>query len=316
MINDNSRKDDLVWVEKYRPQTVSECILSPSIKKVFSDFVEKKIFPNLLLSGGPGSGKTTIARALCNDLNHDVMMINASSERNLDTIRTTLHSFASTVSLLGNKKAIILDEADGLPALSQQALRGLIEEFPSVKFIFTCNYKNKIIPAIQSRTTNIEFTVQETEKQTMMALFLKRVFEILENENIKYDKKVVAQIVKKYYPDNRKILNDIQKYSIGGEIDSGILVQSKSSGADELVKYMKELDLGKARQWIANNSSVDIAVLISEIYDELKNAVSPDSQLVLGPILAEHEERCAFVANTNITLDSMVCRIMSECEFK
>jgi DNA polymerase III delta prime subunit len=309
---------DMLWTEKYRPQTVQDCILPDRIKKDFLGFVSEKKFPNLLLTGGPGTGKTTIAKALCRDLGYDVIVINASDERNIDTVRTTIKNFASTTSLLGNKKAIILDEADGLNiASAQPALRAAMEEFHTVRFILTANYKNKIIPAIHSRTAVVEFNIKSDEKQIMMATFLKRVFEILTQESVKFDKQVVATLIKKLFPDNRRILNDLQKYSVTGEIDAGLLTSIQAvADADSLLKYLKEKDFAAIKTWVANNSDTDTATLFRAIYETFYTEVTPESVPELIIKLAQYQYNSAFVADQEINTLALLAEIMGSVEFK
>lgn len=313
----DEKQDDLLWVEKYRPKTVNECILPDRIKQIFLNFVSSGNLPNLLLSGGPGIGKTTIARALCNDMGYEYILINASDERNIDTVRGVIRQFSSTMSLEGKPKAIILDEADGLnPNSAQPALRAAIEEFSHMRFILTCNTKNKLIPAIHSRTSTVEFNLQADEKESMKLKFLMRVFDILKKENIKFDQKVVGQIIKKFYPDNRRILNDLQKYSAGGEIDSGILVNTKASDLDALVKAMKEKSMSACRQWVANNVDTDPVVLFREIYDKMLEEVNVSSIPGMVLVIADYQYKSAFVADQEINTMALVMSLLGSVEFK
>ena len=309
--------DELVWTEKYRPKKVEDCILPDRIKSNFLEFVKSGNFPNLLLTGTAGTGKTSIAKALCNELGYEYIIINASDERNIDVVRTRIRNFASVQSFSGAKKAIILDEADGLSAITQPALRAAMEEFHFVKFILTCNYKNKLIDPIHSRTSAIEFNIQKEEKLKMTATFLKRCFEILEAEGIEYDKMVVATVVKKYYPDNRKILNDLQRYSVGGKIDTGML-SSAVQGADvkQLVSYIKEKNFRDCRQWVANNSDTDTSIIFRGIYDEMYNEVKPESVPALVMILAQYQYWATMVADQEINTMALISEMMNGLEFK
>lgn len=309
--------EDLLWVEKYRPSTVNDCILPERIKAPFLNFVREKQFPNLLLSGGPGTGKTTIAKALCNDLGYDSILINASDERNIDVVRGTIKDFASTISLAGNKKAIILDESDGLnPASAQPALRAAIEEFSTTRFILTCNYKNRLIEPIHSRTTTIDFNLTKQEKKDTIVLFLKRVLDILKTEHVKYDTESVASIVKKFFPDNRRILMELQKYAIGGTIDSGIVTAAAITGADELLKAVKGKDLAAARQWIVNNADSDPALVFRKIYDTFYTEVKPESVPQLVMLIADRQYKSAFVSDQEINMVALVGEILQGVEFK
>ena len=309
-------RDDLIWVEKYRPKTVDDCILPERLKSDFKNFVKNKKFPNLLLTGGPGTGKTTIAKAMCKDLGYSVRLINASDERNLEVVRTTIKEFASTTSLSGNKKAIILDEADGLTPDTQSALRAAMEQYSNVAFILTCNYKNKLIPAIRSRTTSIEFNILKEEKKDMMLVFLKRVFEILQQENVEFDKKVVAEIVKKFYPDNRRILNDLQRYSSSGKIDIGVLTHIQNNSISGFVGAVKELDFGALRQWIANNSDIDPSLFFREVYDTMYPIVSPSTIGNLVMITSDYQYKAVIVPDQEINMAAYGTELMNQLQFE
>lgn len=313
----NDEDDKLLWVESYRPKKVEDCILPKRIKDVFLAFVKHGNFPNLLLTGGPGIGKTTIARALCNDMGYEYILINASDQRNIDTVRTTIRDFSSTMSLEGKPKAIILDEADGLnPNSAQPALRAAIEEFSHMRFILTCNFKNKLIAPIHSRTSTVEFNLQAEEKDEMKMHFLKRIFEILKKENVTFDQKAVGQIIKKYYPDNRRILNELQKYSIGGVIDSGILANTKGANLDDLVKAMKEKSMSACRQWVTNNVDTDPVMLFREIYDRLVTDIKVEGIPGMVMSIADYQYKSAFVADQEINTMAMVMSLLGQVEFK
>lgn len=306
--------DDILFVEKYRPKTVKDCILSPAIKSIFQSFIEQKKFPNLLLSGTAGTGKTTIARALCLELDYDHIIINASDERNIDMVRNTVKNFASVVSLTGRDKAIILDEADGLSPVAQGALRGCIEQYPTVRFILTCNFKNKIIEPIQSRLSLVEFNIKAAERKQLQLDFVKRVFDILGKEKIEYDSKAVVEVVKRYFPDNRKILNDIQKYSAGGKIDSGIL--SSSSDIEVLVTFIKDRDLGQCRQWIVDNLDTDTATVFRQLYDSLYPKIKPEQVPNLIPLIGQWLFQSEHMADQEIARMCLVSEIFNTVEFK
>lgn len=308
--------DHMLWVEKYRPSKISDCILPESIKKNFQDFADHKEIPNLLLSGGPGVGKTTIAKALCDEVGCDYLIINGSAERGIGEMKTTVLNYASSMSLSGGRKCIIIDEADNLTADAQKALRGMIEEVSSnCSFIFTCNYKNRILEAIHSRCVVIDFKLNGN-KQKMAAQFFKRVEWILEQENVNYNKDVVAAIITKYFPDNRRILNEMQRHSASGNIDAGILSNVIDVQINELVKSIKEKDISGARKWIINNLDNDPPVLFRKMYDSLFEKLKPNSVPEMISIIGEWQFRSSFSADQEITLMSCISILMANVEFK
>jgi len=309
--------EHLLWVEKYRPKTISDCILPDAIKSTFQEYVNRKEIPNLLLSGTAGVGKTTIAKALCNEVGCDYIIINGSDESGIDVLRNKIKNYASSVSLAGGRKVIIIDEADYLnPNSTQPALRGAIEEFASnCSFIFTCNFKNRIIDPIHSRCSVIDFKINGS-KQKLAAQLFKRVEWILEEEKIKYSKDVVAAVITKHFPDNRRILNELQRYSISGAIDSGILSNIADIQLDDLIKSLKEKDFASTRKWVTNNLDNDPVKIYRKLYDGLYEVLKPNSVPQLVLILAKYQYQSAFVADHEINMVACLTEIMVDCEFK
>ena len=313
-------KDEFLWVEKYRPKTIEECILPESIKKTFLDFLDKGEVPNLLLAGPAGCGKTTVAKALCNQLGVDVYVINGSDEgRFLDTVRNNAKNFASTVSLSSQSKhkVIIIDEADNTTPDVQLLLRASIEEFSNnCRFIFTCNYKNKIIEPLHSRCAVIEFGIKGKQKQEIATCFFKRLNTILEQERIETDKKVLAQLINKHFPDWRRVLNECQRYAVGGKIDSGILATFSDVAVNDLLQNLKKKNFTEVRKWVVDNLDNDTGVLLRRIYDTLYTALVPGSIPAAVLIIAKYQYQIAFVADQEINMLACLTEIMVECEFK
>jgi DNA polymerase III delta prime subunit len=311
---------DFIWVEKYRPKTIEECILPEHIKKTFKDFLSMGEIPNILLYGPPGIGKTTVAKALCHELGVDYYVINGSDEgRFLDTVRNTAKNFASTVSLSSeaNHKVIIIDEADNTSKDVQLLLRAFTEEFSSnCRFIFTCNFKNRIIEPLQSRCSAVEFGIKGKEKQKLAGQFFKRIISILEIENIKYDKKVLAELINKHFPDWRRVLNECQRYSISGEIDSGILAKIEEINVNDLIKSLKEKNFPQVRQWVVDNLDNDPSVLLRYVYDALFDALEGPGIAAAVLIIARYQYQIAFVADQEINILAALTEIMVECNFK
>jgi DNA polymerase III delta prime subunit len=306
----------VLWVEKYRPHKIEECILNDTLKKTFQEFVNKKEVPNLLLAGTAGVGKTTVARAMCEEIGCDYIMINGSDDRGISTIQNQVKNYATSMSLSGGRKVVILDEADNLTADAQKALRGMMEEVSlNCSFIFTCNFKNKILDAIHSRCTVVDFRPNGS-KVKMAAAFFKRVEYILKEENIEYDKEVVAGLITKHFPDNRRILNELQRYSAGGVIDKGILSAVSDIQLGELTKALQNKDFASARKWVINNLDNDAARIFRSLYDTLYEHLKPNSVPQLVLILAKYQYQSAFVADHEINLMACLTEIMVECEFK
>ena len=313
-------RDEFLWVEKYRPKTIEECILPEEIKKTFQGFLSKGEVPNLLLSGPAGCGKTTVAKALCHELGADYYVINGSDEgRFLDTVRNTAKNFASTVSLSSDArhKVIIIDEADNTTNDVQLLLRAFTEEFSgNCRFILTCNFKNKIIEPLHSRCAVVEFGIGGKQKPAIAVSFSKRIQEILNAERVEYDTKVIYELINKHFPDWRRVLNECQRYSSSGKIDSGILATFSDVKADELVKKLKNKDYGECRKWVVNNLDNDTNILLRRIYDALNISLVPNSIPSAVLIIAKYQYQMAFVADQEINMLACLTEIMVECEFK
>jgi DNA polymerase III delta prime subunit len=311
---------DFLWVESFRPQNIEDCILPEQTKKTFKDFVERGEIPNLLLSGPPGIGKTTVAKALCNELGADCYVINGSDEgRFLDTVRNQAKNFASTVSLTSDSKhkVIIIDEADNTGSDVQLLLRANIEQFyKNCRFIFTCNYKNKIIEPLHSRCAVVDFSIKGKEKASLAAKFFKRLQGILEQNGVEYDTKVIVELINKHFPDFRRVLNECQRYSIGGKIDSGILATFSDVSVNELIKNMKTKNFTEVRKWVVSNLDNDASQLLRRVYDACYTNLEPQSIPAAVLVIAKYQYQICFVADQEINLLAALTEIMCECEFK
>ena len=314
----DSRDDQFLWVEKYRPQKIDDCVLPESLKDTFKQYVNQGELPHFLLSGTAGVGKTTIAKALCNEIGAEYIMINGSEESGIDTLRVKIRGFASTVSLTDSPKIIIIDEADYLQANSTQpALRSFIEEFSNnCRFIFTCNFKNRILEAIHSRCACIDFKIDSKDKQVLLGQFFKRATAILKQENVEFDQKVVAELITKHFPDYRRVLNELQRYSVSGKIDSGILVNMSQESFKDLIKLMKEKDFTNVRKWVGKNSDSDTVALFRELYDTSVTYMVAESIPSLVLVLADYQYKAAFVADHELNIMAALTEIMANCKFK
>ena len=313
------QRDDFLWVEKYRPKRISDCVLPSDLHEPFSDFIDQVKVPNLIFAGGPGTGKTTAAKALCEETATDYLMVNGSDEgRNIDTVRTTLNQFCSSVSMTGNRKAIIMDEADYMnPDSVQPALRGFIERFGNnVSFLFTCNYPNRIIAPIHSRCAVFDFIIPLNEKPKIAEQYLKLCESILEKEEIEFDRKVLVQLIMKHFPDFRRMLNELQRYASSGKIDVGILTTLEEINVGELVDSLRGKKFSDMRKWANSNMDSDVVRIYRKLYDSLNNYLKQQSipQAVL--IIADYQYKSAFVADQEINLVACLTEIMVECEFK
>ena len=310
--------ETFLWVEQYRPKDIGACVLPNNLKDTLTEFVSEGNLPNLILSGGPGVGKTTAAKAMLEQIGATYMMINGSEESGIDVLRTKIKNFASTVSLEGGRKYIILDEADYLnPQSTQPALRGFIEEFhKNCGFILTCNYKNRIIQPLHSRCSTIDFTIPKSEKPTLAKQFMARVISILDENKIEYEPRVVAEVINKHFPDWRRVLNELQRYSVSGKIDVGILVNISETNIKNLMLGMKKKEFTNVRKWVVDNLDNDPSRLFRKLYDNLYDYVDNGSIPHVVIILAEYQYKAAFVADQEINLMACLTEIMGAAKFK
>lgn len=310
--------NEFLWVEKYRPSKIDECVLPTSLKKVFNEMVSTKQLPNMLFSGTAGVGKTTVAKALCNELELDYIIINGSEEGNIDTLRGKIKQFASSVSLQGGYKVVILDEADYLnPQSTQPALRGFIEEFSNnCRFIMTCNFKNRIIEPLHSRCSVYEFAIPNDQKPAIAGMFFKRLMDILTAENVAFDKAVLAQLVERYFPDWRRVLNECQRYSVSGSIDAGVLVNLGDNNVKSLMDKLKGKDFKGMRQWVVNNIDTEPQAIFRAVYDKMDDHVQPQSIPHVVLILADYQYKNAFVADHEMNVVACMTEIMAGTQWK
>ena len=311
-------RTDFLWVEQYRPKTIDDCILPTSLKTLFSSFIKKGELTNLLLSGTPGIGKTTVAKAICEEMNCDWIMINASEEGGIDVLRDKIKNFDSTVSLSGGKKVVILDEADYLnPQSTQPALRGFIEEFhKNCRFILTCNFKNRIIEPLHSRFSNIEFRINPKDKPKLASQLFSRATYILKEQNVDFEEEVLAELIKKHFPDFRKLINELQRYSVSGTIDAGILVNVSDENLKTLVTHLKGKEFSDMRKWVVNNLDNDPVKIFRKIYDNMYDSLQPETIPHAVLIIADYQYKSAFVADQEINLVACLTELMSQVKFK
>jgi DNA polymerase III delta prime subunit len=311
-------REEFLWVEKYRPHKIADCVLPDNLKNTFQKFVDDGNIPNLLLSGTSGVGKTTVARAMLDEINADYIILNGSLSVNKDALRTDIRNYAATVSFGGGRKYIIMDEADYLDANHvQPQLRNFIEEFSSnCGFIFTCNFINRIIEPLHSRCSVVEFKIGAKEKAGLAKQFMKRANFILNTENVKYESAVVAEVIMKHFPDWRRVLNELQRYGASGAIDSGILASVDNIEIKELIKYLKAREFENMRKWVNLNASMDVNVLFRKLYDAASAILKPESIPALVLALADYQYKAAFVVDQEINMSACMTQIMMDCEFK
>jgi DNA polymerase III delta prime subunit len=311
------KTDELLWVQKYRPQRVADSILPEITKKSFQKFVDDKNIPNLLLTGSPGTGKTTVAKAMLEELGCDYIVLNAALNRGIDLVRSEISTFASSISLTGGRKYIVLDESDYLTPEAQASMRNLIETFSkNCGFIFTCNFKNRIITPLRSRLSEVDFAIEKTEKPKLAAQFFKRTLAILKNEEVEFDQKVVAKVIEKHFPDFRRILNELQKYAGNGTIDEGIFVDFKQESLDALFDLLKSKNFTEMRKWCADNSDQDANELFRKIYDMSTDKIELKSMPAFVVTLADYMYKSSFVADQEINLVAFLTEIMMEAQFR
>ena len=311
-------QDQFIWVEKYRPNTIDECVLPQNLKDTFKEFVASGQLPNFLFCGTAGVGKTTVAKALCNEIGAEYLFINGSEESGIDVIRTKIKNFASSVSLTDSKKIVILDEADYLnPNSTQPALRAFIEEFSNnCRFIFTCNFKNRIIEPLHSRCAVIEFRTDGKDKPQVATAFYKRVEWILNGEGIKFEPKAVLELIQKHFPDFRRVLNELQRYSVSGNIDSGVMINVSEESWNNLFLLLKDKNFKEVRKWLTKNSDIETTQLFSDLFNNANVKLKPDSVPQLVLILADYQYKAAFVADHELNKMAALTEIMASCKFQ
>ena len=309
--------EEFLWVERYRPKTIADTILPEELKNTFQEFISNGI-PNLILSGGPGVGKTTVARAMLDQVGCDCIIINGSLYGNIDTLRTEIKNYASSVSLQGGRKYVILDEADYLnPQSTQPALRNFMEEYSNnCGFILTCNYKNRIIEPLHSRCSVVEFTIPNKQKPELAKQFLKRVKYLLESERVEYTDKCIAELIMKYFPDWRRVINELQRYSANGKIDAGILTHVSDQSFANLIRYLKGKQFNEMRKWVGDNIDNDCVALFRKLYDTTNEYVKDHTVPLLVTIIADYQYKSAFVADQEVNMVACLTQLMLECEFK
>jgi DNA polymerase III delta prime subunit len=310
--------DDFLWVEKYRPKTIGETILPDDLKATFQKFVDDKNIPNLILSGGPGIGKTTVARAMLEEVGATYIIINGSMNGNIDTLRTEIKQFASTVSFTGGRKYVILDEADYLnPQSTQPALRNFMEEFSAnCGFILTCNFLNRIIEPLHSRCSVVHFRINKADRPKLATQFFNRVMTILKAENVKFESKVLPELIMRYFPDWRRVLNELQRYAASGQIDTGILSNLSNTSFQSLIASLKAKDFSSMRKWVAENIDNDSTSLFRNFYNNAVDVLQPNSVPQMVLLLADYQYKAAFVADQEINLAAFLTEVMAGCEFK
>lgn len=310
--------EHLLWVEKYRPHRIADCILPEELKKTFQEYVTQKSVPNLILAGGPGMGKTTVARAMCDEIDLDYIMINGSNESNIDTLRTKIVGYASAVSLTGGRKVVIIDEADYLnPNSTQPAFRGVIEEFAeNCSFIFTCNYKNRLIEPLHSRCAVLDFKIAKEDRPKIAVALAKRIVDILKGEKIKYDLDTVQALIVKYFPDFRRILNELQRYSVSGVIDKGIFEQLDQAKIDTVIGYLRDKNFRDLRKWVGENLDNDTIQIMKEVYYKLTDFIEPQYVPAAVVLLGKYQHQAAFARDQEINLMAFFSELMIECQMK
>jgi replication factor C small subunit len=309
--------EQMLWVERFRPRKVNDCIIPDVLKETLQAYVERKEIPNMILHGGPGVGKTTVARAMCDEIGCDYILLNGSDKFGIDDLHIKVKGYASSMALSGGRKVIIIDEADYMSAQAQAGFRGVIEEFiDNCSFIFTCNQVNKLIAPLHSRCAVIDFKLQSKDKQAMALAFYKRVTEILTQEGVEFDKKVVAELLQKFFPDYRRVLNELQRYSVRGKIDTGILAQVSDVKLDELIGYLKAKDFKGVRKWVGLNADSDSTLIMRQLYDKMSEIFTPDTLPILVVLTGKYLYQAAFALDAEINLAAYLTEVLVECQVK